>query len=88
MKRVVYRDGKFVVKHITRVSQYLKDTWLCSDEVSDKEAIESLYYGMWFETTRELDRIKNKQKELFSAMELWRQENLPPEQLIEPDEED
>lgn len=29
-----------------------------------------------------------EQKELFSAMELWRQENLPPEQLIEPDEED
>ena len=87
MKRVVYRDGKFVVKHITCVSQYLKDAWLCSDEVSDKEAIESLYYGMWFETTRELDRIKNKQKELFSAMELWRQENLPPEQLIEPEED-
>lgn len=87
MKRVVYRDGKFVVKHTTHVSQYLKDTWLCSDEVSDKEAIESLYYGMWFETTRELDKIKNKQKELFSAMELWRQENLPPEQLVEPEEE-
>ena len=32
--------------------------------------------------------IKNKQKKLFSAMELGRQENLPPEQLIEPDEED
>ena len=37
--------------------------------------------------TRELDKIKGKQKELFYAMELWRQENLPPEQLIEPEEE-
>lgn len=87
MKRVVYADGKFSVKRITHVSQYNKETWLCSDEVSDKEAVESLYYGMWFETTRELDKIKDKQKELFSAIELWRQENLPPEQLIEPEEE-
>jgi hypothetical protein len=32
---------KFLVdllKHITHVSQYNKETWLCSDEVSDKEA--------------------------------------------------
>jgi len=87
MKRVVYHDGKFTIKQISHVSQYVKETWLCSDEVSDKEAVESLYYGLWFETTRELDKIKEKQKELFSAIELWRQKNLPPEQLIEPEEE-
>ena len=87
MKRVVYHDGKFTIKQISHRSIYSKHAWILPDEVSDKEAVESLYYGMWFETTRELDKIKNKQKELFSAVELWRQENLPPEQLIEPEEE-
>ena len=87
MKRVVYIDGKFSVKQIAHISGYIKDTWLCPDEVSDEEAVKKLYHGMWFETMLELDKIKNKQKELFSAIELWRQENLPPEQLIEPEEE-
>ena len=40
-------------------------------EVSDKEAVESLYYGMWFETTRELDKIKEKQRELQMGYKKW-----------------